>query len=355
LLAISMLTLRPGEMGGSETYAAGLAAALAKHGTLEYLCLVPPAAPDAGNGLPTVVVPEYRPARRAPARAAAMAFATLRSRAIRRRLPTLGAVHYPFTIPVPVLAVPAAITLHDVLHRDHPELWPTALRAFRVLAYDRAARRSALVIVPSGYVRARVAQLLRIPAERIRAVHSGIDHDLFRPGREEREPFLLYPARPWPHKNHARLFEAFALVRRERPELELVLTGGGHEWRALPAGVRVRGLVRPEELASLYRRAAVLVFPSLHEGFGQPPLEAMACGCPVAVARATSLPEVCGDAAVYFDPRSPEDIAVGILRALAQREELERRGIEHARAFTWERSARAHEAHYRELLSFSSA
>ena len=113
----------------------------------------------------------------------------------------------------------------------------------------------------------------------------GIDHARFSPGDEPREPFLLYPARAWPHKNHARLFEAFALLRRERPELRLVLTGGGHS-APLPDGVEVRGHVSADELVSLYRRAAALVFPSLYEGFGQPPLEAMACGCPVACSNA---------------------------------------------------------------------
>ncbi len=351
MLALSMLTLRPGQMGGSETYARGLVRALTEHGTLDYLCLVPPAAPEAADGLPSVVVHEYRRATSAPARAGAMALAALRSGTIRRRLPEVSAVHYPFTIPVPALDVPAAITLQDVLHRDLPELWPPALRAFRVFAYDRPARRAALVIVPTRYVRGRVAQLLGIPPVRIRPIHYGIDHDLFYPAADEREPFLLYPARPWPHKNHARLFAAFTLVRRERPELELVLTGGGHDWRELPDGVTARGLVASSELASLYRRAAALVFPSLHEGFGQPPLEAMACGCPVAVARATSLPEVCGGAAVYFDPRSPDDIAAAVLRALSEPAELGRRGVEHARAFTWQRCASEHEAAYRELLA----
>ena len=107
---------------------------------------------------------------------------------------------------------------------------------------------------------------------------------------------MLYPARGWPHKNHGRLFEAFALVRRERPELRLVLTGGGHEGLPLPEGAESRGNISHHKLVSLYRRAACLVFPSLYEGFGAPPLEAMACGTPVVTSDRTSLPELAGDA-----------------------------------------------------------
>ena len=110
-----------------------------------------------------------------------------------------------------------------------------------------------------------------------------------------------------------------------------------------PPGVRLSGRVEPDELARLYRTAAALVFPSLYEGFGQPPLEAMACGCPVACSNAASLPEVCGDAARMFDPTSPEAIAEGVDEVLRAPEEWRRRGLERARQFTWESTARAHD------------
>ena len=138
-------------------------------------------------------------------------------------------------------------------------------------------------------------------------------------------------------------------MRRERPELRLVLTGGGHAG-AVPEGVEARGAVSMEELVGLYRRAAMLVFPSLYEGFGQPPLEAMACGCPVACSDVASLPEVVGDAARLFDPNEPEAIAAAVLDVLAAPEEWSARGLERAKLFSWEATARAHEAVYRELL-----
>src|SRR5262249_24334293 len=142
-----------------------------------------------------------------------------------------------------------------------------------------------------------------------------------------RESFLLYPANRWPHKNHARLYEAFALARRDRPELQLVLTGTGHDPAALPEGVESRGRVPYDDLVRLYRPASALVFPSLYEGFVLPPLEAMACGTPVAVSNATSLPEVCGDAAEYFDPLSPEDMARAITAVLDDSAPYVQRGL----------------------------
>ena len=105
-----------------------------------------------------------------------------------------------------------------------------------------------------------------------------------------------------------------------------------------------------EELVALYRRAAALVFPSLYEGFGQPPLEAMACGCPVACSDVASLPEVVGDAARLFDPNDAESIADGVLDVLPRRTKWSARGLERARLFSWEATARAHEDVYRELL-----
>jgi glycosyltransferase involved in cell wall biosynthesis len=347
VIAVSLVTLRPGAMGGSEQYARALAAALGRHGSLRYVCLVPAAAADAADGLPALHVGGMRGS--APVRLATLAAAAARGRSLRRLLPDVRAAHYPFTIAVPSLDVPAAVTLHDLVHHEAFDTARGSLRAFRRLAYDRPARRARLMIVPSAFVRDRVEAVLGVARERIRVIHHGIDHARFHPGDEAREPFLLYPARAWPHKNHARLFEAFALLRQERPELRLVLTGGG-PLEEQPDGVEARGLVPVDELASLYRRAAALVFPSLHEGFGQPPLQAMACGCPVACSNATSLPEVCGDAAVLFDPHSAESIAAGVLQALRAEDDLRRRGLERAAGFTWERSARAHEDAYRELL-----
>jgi glycosyltransferase involved in cell wall biosynthesis len=350
-VGISLLTLVPGEVGGSETYARGLCRGLAEVGTLDYTVFTPPLAPEAGGGLPETPVPEYRVARSMPQRALAMALASARPGRIRRRLNDVDVLHYALTVAVPKVETPSVVTLFDLQHLDLPDLFTRAERAYRRFAYEGSARNADVVVVNSQFVRRSVIERLGVPPERIHTIPLGIDHDRFTPATEEREAFLLYPARPWPHKNHARLFEAFALLREERPELELVLTGGGHEGRPVPAGVVVRGNVSGEELVSLYRRAACLVFPSLYEGFGQPPLEAMACGCPVAASNIPAIAEACGDAAALFDPNDAEDIAAVVAGVLDSPARFSAAGLERARLFTWAETARRHEAVYRSLAT----
>jgi glycosyltransferase involved in cell wall biosynthesis len=348
MVGISLLTLVPGELGGSETYVRELMLGLGRVGRHEYLVLVPPAAPTASEGLPAVLAAEYRLARTIPQRLAAMTLAAARPGPLRAHLRDAKVVHYPLTIRIPPVS-PSVVTLHDVQHLDLPSMFPRSERLFRALAWHRSLRSADRVIVTSGFVRDRAVAKLGLDPQRVRVVPLGLDHAELHPGDEAREPFLLYPARRWPHKNHERLFEAFAHVRRERPELKLVLTGGG-SFGTLPKGVEARGIVPRAELVSLLRRASALVFPSLYEGFGQPPLEAMACGCPVACSNAGALPEVVDDAARLFDPRDPRAIADAVLDVLASPAEWVRRGLERARAFSWDATARATDEVYAELL-----
>jgi glycosyltransferase involved in cell wall biosynthesis len=217
-------------------------------------------------------------------------------------------------------------------------------------------RTSRLVVTISHHAAATIVERLHVPEERVRAIHLGIDHERFHPATAEpasersrdARPFLLYPALGWPHKNHARLFDAFAVLRARRPGLELVLTGYDGP---VPEGARTLGRVPLDELVLLYRTAAALVFPSLYEGFGQPPLEAMACGCPVACSNAASLPEVCGDAARLFDPTSVEEIVTAVEDVLEEPAPWREKGLARAAGFTWEATARAHDAVYAELAS----
>jgi glycosyltransferase involved in cell wall biosynthesis len=349
VIGISLLTYVPGRHGGSETATREILRAFARGGTLPYRVYLPPAAPDAAAGLPSELVPEYRLASSLPERLAAMTAATLHPGPLKRHFAAADVVHYPFTIRLPAVAAPSVVTLQDLQHLDLPELFSPGERAFRALAYHRSARSATRLVVPSAFTRGRTVTLLGVNPERIRVIPYGIDHARFTPGDEAREPFLLYPARPWPHKNHARLLEAFAILRRDRPELRLVLTGGGHSGDG-PEGVEVRGHVDADELVSLYRRAAAVVFPSRYEGFGQPPLEAMACGCPVACSAIPPLLEVCGEAARTFDPDDPEAMAAAVRDVLDDPEHWRALGLERAAGFTWERTARDYEAVYRELL-----
>jgi glycosyltransferase involved in cell wall biosynthesis len=344
-VAIALLTLVPGEVGGSEMYARRLLGALAEEGTLDYRVLAPPVAPDVGGTLPTTVAHAYRPAQTIPQRLVAMALGAARPGPLRAALEGADVVHYPLTIRIPRGVRPSVVTLHDVQHLDLPAMFPRAERAFRAAAWHPSLRGADRVIAISEYVRDRAQAQLGLDASRIRVVPQGVDHARFRPDDGEREPFLLYPARPWPHKNHARLYDAFAMLRRERP----VLTGGG-DFGAVPEGVELRGLVSDDELASLYRRASALVFPSLYEGFGLPPLEAMASGCPVACSNAAALPETVGDAARLFDPHDAAAIAAAVRDVLAAPDEWSRRGREHAAGYSWAATAHRTEDVYRELL-----
>jgi glycosyltransferase involved in cell wall biosynthesis len=352
VVGISLLTLVPGELGGSETYARELLRGLGRVGEGEYRVLVPPVAPDAGEGLPTTVAREYRRARTIPQRLLAMAAAAARPGRLRAHLRDAEVVHYPLTLQIPTVEQPTVVTLHDVQHLDLPDLFGRAERGFRNVAWHRSVERANLVIVPSAFVRDRAIVRLGLEPHAIRVVHSGVDHTRFKPANVPRERFLLYPARRWPHKNHERLFVAFAELRRELPELRLVLTGGGHPATA-PEGVEVRGHVSDDDLVDLYRRAGALVFPSLYEGFGQPTLEAMACGCPVACSSSGALPEVVGGAARLFDPYEPEAIAAAVRDVLAAPDRWGHSGLARAARFSWDATARAHDEVYREASTRS--
>jgi glycosyltransferase involved in cell wall biosynthesis len=348
-VGISLLTLSPGEQGGAETYARHLLRALGSVGTLDYTAFVPDRVSDAAEGLPAVAVHELPGAHRGPPRIPAMSVAGRLSSELRRVLREVEVVHYPLTVTVPRTRRARVLTLHDLQHHDFPELFSTSRRSFRRFAYDRAARKARAVIVASEFVRGHALDALGLDPDRVHVIPHGVEHDLFRPSAEPREHFLLYPARPWKHKNHVRLLQAFVDLRREIPGLRLVLTGDGLDaLRNLPEGVDCLGSVARDELAGLYRRAACLVFPSLHEGFGLPVLEAMASGCPVAASNRGALSEVCGGAAVLFDPDDVHAIANGVRDALARTDELRERGIVRAAAFTWEETARRHETVYLE-------
>ena len=349
-VGISLLTLVPGIVGGSETYARELVRALGRVGELDYRVYLPTIAPDAAGPLPSKTVSAYPASRTMPGRVRAMAQAAVAPGRLRRELELdrLDAVHFPLSVMLPpVTRPPAATTILDLQHEFLPEFFSRAELLYRRVAYRSTARRSSRVITISEHARETLVERMGLDPDRVHAIHFGVDHDRFTPeGSAKRGDFLLYPANRWPHKNHDRLFAAAAELG-----MPLVLTGAGHEGKPAPAGVDVRGRVPADELVELYRTAAAVVFPSLYEGFGQPPLEAMACGCPVAVSEVGPLREVCGDAAVYFDPTDPSAIAAGVREALARSGELAVKGLERAALFTWDDCARRHDAVYRALLS----
>ncbi len=348
-VAVAMLTLVPGGMGGSQTYARELLRGLARSGKVDAETYVARIGAGFSPELPEHVVAGVRGGPSTVDRLRTIAEARLHRGRVLAGWGSNDVVHFPFTAPVPGPGRGPAVvqSLLDVQHLDLPHLFSRAERLYRSRFYDHAARSADGIVTISGFAKQSIVDRLGIDPERITVAHLGVDADTFTPQLGERGRFLLYPARGWAHKNHARLIEAVRLLREDEPDLELVLTGGGLDvLGGLPTWVRVRGLVPEAELRELYRTAAALVFPSMYEGFGLPPLEAMASGCPVAASDAGSLPEICGDAAVLFDATDPEAIAAGVRSALADADSLATRGLARAREFTWDRCVTAHEDAY---------
>jgi glycosyltransferase involved in cell wall biosynthesis len=345
-VGISLLTLVPRISGGSETYARELVRALGHVGRHDYRALLPSIAADV-EGVPAEFVTAYRASASTPGRVLAMVEGALRGRRLEPWYRDLDVVHFPLTITIPRVDHPSVTTVLDLQHEHLPEFFSRPERTYRRLAYRAAANRCERVVTISRHAARDIVERLGVAEERVHPIHLGLDHSVFRPGTSPREGFLLYPARPWPHKNHARLFEAFGELRRRRPGLELVLTAYDG---VAPDGVRTLGHVSRDELVGLYQRAAALVFPSMYEGFGQPPLEAMACGCPVASSNAASLPEVCGDAARLFDPTSVDELIDAVEDVLDDPEPWRARGLTRASEFSWDATARAHDDVYAELV-----
>ena len=344
-----MLTLVPGGMGGSETYARELTRELATTPLIDATAYVPEGVAGFSHGIPEITVSRVRTGASTAQRLVSVASSILSARRIRGFMDSPNVVHFPFTVPVPSPArgVGFVQTLLDVQHLDLPHLFSRAELVYRRRFYEGAAAKADIVITISEFAKSRMIEALGLASERVRVAPLGVDTAAFVPNTGERENFVLYPARGWPHKNHARLIEAVALLRRDRPGLRLVLTGGGLQaLGVLPEWVDVKGLVSTEELRDLYRRAAIMAFPSLYEGFGLPPLEAMASGCPVAASNAGSIPEVCGDAAVLFDPYDVEAITEGIRQALNQDAGRFDRGLAQAASFNWVRCRDVHVAAY---------
>ena len=357
-VALSMLTLVPGAMGGSETYARALTREFAGSSEVGAIAYVAAIGAGFSEGVPERVVDGVGGGASTRSRLTTLAQTRWRRRAIRTSWADADVVHYPFTVPAPrpAAATPVVVSLLDVQHLDLPGLFSRAERAYRRRFYDAAARSADVVVTISEFAKSRIVTLLGIDPARVIVAPLGVDLAEFEPNAGAREHFLLYPARGWPHKNHAALFEAFSRLRADDPTLRLVLTGGGLEsLGALPPGVEARGLVGRGELRELYRTAAALVFPSLYEGFGLPPLEAMASGCPVAASRAGSLPEICADAAVLFDAHEPASIAAGVQEAIARGDDLRERGLARARSFTWAACASAHVHAYRLAVAARAA
>ncbi len=280
--------------------------------------------------------------------------------------------HFPNNSAPLFTRVPYVVTIHDAslfLHRQyHPWRRIAALR----LLMPIVARRAVKIVTDSHYARRELQQVLNLPAERFEVIYLAAGKE-FRPIVTPKtnqyqlpEKFVLYVGTLEPRKNLQRLLEAFAQLRRcsEHRQTKLVIVGA-NGWRMpdferqidaldLRDGIVRLGYVPDADLPMIYSLAMCLAFPSLHEGFGIPPLEAMSCGIPVLTSHNSAMSEICADAAHYVDPMSNASIQEGLHLLLCNsqlRDRLRERGFGRAREFTWQQTAQKTAKLYEEAIS----
>ncbi|GFO61606.1 hypothetical protein GMST_39310 [Geomonas silvestris] len=372
-IGISLVNFNPGRMGGVESYFRSLLEALQRvDAENEYLLLCD----ERSLGHFPLTAPNFRqqlirsrqplPYRWSVSLVRRLCGIDIRRYAIDAL--KLDLIHHPFNIMSPKQSgTPVLLTVHDVQHEYYPEFFGE--RGYRkrhdgTVASLKVAKG---VIAISSFTKESLVERYQVEPDRVSVVLLGRDPRFVRVEDPEElaqvrakyrleRPFIYFPAASWPHKNHAGLLRALRLLL-DRGEFdgELVMSGIAEKAQGsidalvaelgLEERVRVLGYLEHRELPVLYSLARMLAFPSLFEGFGLPVVEAMGCGCPVACSNTTSLPEVAGDAAVFFDPANPEAIAqaVGSLWSDAElRGRLRELGERRVASFDWDRVAREH-------------
>jgi glycosyltransferase involved in cell wall biosynthesis len=346
--------------GGNETYISNLIAALAEldqHNRYTLYLARTRAAEEWCGRWPNVEVrllPPPTPLVRVPL---ALAYE------LRRR--PVDVLHVQYTAP-PFCPVPVIATIHDLAFEHLPETFTRRGRAQLRLTVRRTAARAARIATVSEFSRQDIIQTYGLEPEKVVVTHNGVEAR-FNPQPQSASEaaevrrrfgiardFLLAVGSLQPRKNLVRLLRAYARLRSTRPDFtpQLVITGRRlwlaneifAEIRRQPwaADVIVTGYVADEDLPALYRAATALVYPSLFEGFGLPPLEAMACGTQVIASNTSSLPEVTGEAAILIDPYDESELADALLRVVADqplRTQLREAGLRRAGLFTWRRAA----------------
>jgi len=281
----------------------------------------------------------------------------------RARVDLFHAPHYVLPAFTPCRSI---VTIHDCIHLMFPQYLPSRLaHTYARIAFWLAVNRSARILTVSETSKRDILRFFKIPPDKIDVIYNAIDARFQRVPEESQiervreryqlhDRFLLYAGNVKPHKNLERLIDAFARLRQQGfDDIKLLISGSEisryailrravHRYN-LHKHVRFLGFLSTETLAILYRLADAFVFPSLYEGFGLPPLEAMASGTPVLTSNVSSLPEVVDGAALLIDPYKPESIADGMRQILSDdslRQRLVRRGREQAASFSWEESAK---------------
>ena len=263
----------------------------------------------------------------------------------------------PLALPAPCRA---SVLIHDLAFRAHPDYFPPSIAAYMRLLAGLAVRQARRVVALSEFTREELLRFYPATSAKTAVVYPGVGAEFTPdgdPAADERvlaelgvrRPYLLAVGNIHPRKNLGRLLEAWLRLRDAGRPVPSMAWAGLDRWgsqdligRAVAAGVQFPGFVPPGSLPALYRQAEALAYPSLYEGFGLPPLEAMACGTPVLASATTALPEAVGDAAVTANPADVDALASGLERVLfdrALRRELRARGPARANEFHWDRTA----------------
>jgi len=279
-------------------------------------------------------------------------------------------IFYPFKIPkvdifwsphynVPLLPIRAKkrlVTIHDVYHLAFKKQLPFAQKMYAFLMLKAAVNLSDVILTVSNFSKTEIEKFLK-PKKTVKVVYNGLSGDWFeiKPiPQNQKENYILFVGNVKPHKNLVRALKAFTLLLRENKNLKFKIVGKKDGFinadvevkklaQKLGNSVEFTGEVSEGELKNLYRKAKLLIFPSIYEGFGYPPLEAMACGTPVVASNAASIPEVCGEAAYYVNPYDIRDIYRGLKEVLNNnqlQEELIRKGFQRIKKFSLENSAK---------------
>ncbi len=275
-------------------------------------------------------------------------------------------VHEPHYVLPPLTRCRSVVTIHDCIHLMFPEYLPNKLAYYYAKgSMWTASHKADRILTVSEASKKDILRFFNVAPHKVEVIYNAIDERFLAPPNAERmelarqryqldHPFILYVGNIKPHKNLERLIDSFARARSQGlDDLKLIIIGDEiskypplrqsvHKHK-LDKHVRFLGFQPMETLAAFYRLARAFVFPSLYEGFGLPPLEAMACGTPVVTSNVSSLPEVAGGAAVLVDPYDEDAIASAIVRAVSDdslRSELIEKGIQRARTFSWKQSVK---------------
>jgi glycosyltransferase involved in cell wall biosynthesis len=312
---------------------------------------------------------------------------------IRRIVPTQRIIRLPISFPLklyidqidvfhcqymapPICPTPYVVTLHDILHETNREYYPKALGLFMRCFYPFCARKAAHVFTVSEYSKKQIIKRYRVPEERMTITYNAVSDEFHKINDRERilitcrkykihENYILFVGRLEPRKNIIGLIKAYHIIKQRNAASQKLVIAGMKDFMykqifnlveklKMTKEVIFTGRVDQGDLPLIYNGADLFVYPSFAEGFGLPPLEAMACGVPVVTSNTTSLPEVVGDAGIMIDPHDTHAIAHAMQSVLNNpelRTTLIRKGLARSRRFSWQKVAEKTLRVYKEIFT----